>query len=116
MQTTDEASLPEMREWHGEREESGFEDLAARLDAIRARAASEGWPAWTEEDAHVIATAAADIRTIPEALAEGMKQAFTAGREYGHREERLDEINRELVVLSRFLAQRAWGGGGAGWA
>lgn len=43
-----------------------------------------------------------------------MQEAFVAGREYGHREERLDEINRDISVLASLVAQEAWGSGGAG--
>ena len=90
------------------------EDLARRLDALRMRADLEGWPDWTAADTSTAAEAAREIRAIPQALAEGMKEAFVAGREYGHREERLDEFNREISALSSLLAQQAWGGSGSG--
>ncbi|HSH76204.1 MAG TPA: hypothetical protein VLA09_11015 [Longimicrobiales bacterium] len=98
------------------RASDGFERLAARLDSIAARAASERWPDWTDADAQVTTYAAREIRAIPEALAVGMREAFAVGREYGHREERLEEVQREADALSSFLAQQAWGGGRVGLA
>jgi hypothetical protein len=89
------------------------EDLAKRLDTLRLRAALEEWPGWTAEDAATAAEAAREIRAIPQALAHGMQEAFVAGREYGHREERLDELNREISLLASLLAQRAWGRSGS---
>jgi len=89
------------------------EDLAGRLDALRIRAAVEEWPRWTAEDTSAALEAAREIRAIPQALGEGMKTAFLAGREYGHREERLDEVNTEISVLSSLLAQQAWGRAGS---
>jgi hypothetical protein len=90
------------------------ENLAKRLDMLRLRAAFEEWPGWTAEDTTTAAEAAREIRAIPQALAHGVQEAFVAGREYGHREERLEELNREISLLSSLLAQRAWGRSGSG--
>jgi hypothetical protein len=94
----------------------GFEELAAMLEAITTRAEAHGWPGWSEMDARVLEAAAREIRAIPEALARGMNEAFSIGREYGHGEEALDELNREIAELSSSLARQAWGGHRAGWA
>lgn len=93
--------------------EPWHENLARRLDSLRTRAALEEWPHWTAEDMSTVAEAAREIRAIPQALAQGMQEAFVTGREYGHREERLDELNREISLLSSLLAQYAWGRSGS---
>jgi len=88
----------------------GFEALAAKLEALASRAAAHAWSGWSETDTRDVEAAASEIRAIPKALAQGMKDAFTIGREYGHREEALDDLNREIAALSNGLARRAWGG------
>jgi hypothetical protein len=94
----------------------GFEALAGRLEALAARAVAHAWAGWSETDARDVEAAASEIRAIPKALAQGMKEAFTIGREYGHREEALDDLNREIATLSNGLARQAWGRRGTGWA
>lgn len=90
-----------------------FEDLAARLRAIIRRASAEQWPGWTEEDAHAITAAVREIEAVPEALEQGMREAFAIGREYGHGEDVLAALNREIREASARLARQAWSGGGA---
>jgi hypothetical protein len=92
-------------------EPNGFELLAARLDAIAERAVSEHWPHWSEEDTRAVLAAAREVEGIRAVLAEGMRQAFEIGREYGHGEELLDRLNWEIDELSDRMARRAWGGG-----
>jgi hypothetical protein len=91
-----------------------FEELAARLDAVVRRAEAERWSGWSEADGEALEAAAREVRAIPAALARGMNEAFTLGREYGHGEEALDELDREIAELSSDLARQAWGGRGAG--
>jgi flagellar biosynthesis/type III secretory pathway protein FliH len=115
MRTQRQRLTTEARPPSGAREESRwFEELATKLDRLRQRAASEEWSTWTDEDTATATAAAQEIRAIPEALAQGMKEAFAAGREYGHREGRLDELDEEIRLLSSLVAQQAWGGGGSG--
>jgi len=98
----------------GEPASEGFEELAARLEALAARAAAGACASWSETDTRALEAAAGEIRAIPHALARGMKEAFALGREYGHGEEALDELDREIAELSSNLARQAWGRRGPG--
>jgi hypothetical protein len=89
-----------------------LEKLADRLDAIATAAPLGRWLG--RSDARAAATAARQIRAIPQALAAGMREAFDIGREYGHREVELAEIEQETTTLSTLLARQAWGGGHPG--
>lgn len=86
-----------------------FTLLAECLRSIGARAVAERWAGWTDQDTDTIVAAAAEIEGIRAALAEGMRQAFDIGREYGHREELLDRVNAEIGEVSSRLARQAWG-------
>lgn len=86
-----------------------FQVLSNKLRSIAARAARERWAGWTEADAQALAAAAAEIEEIGTALADGMRQAFDIGREYGHREELLERLNAEIGEISGRLARQAWG-------
>jgi hypothetical protein len=86
-----------------------FRVLSEKLRSIAARAARERWSGWTEDDDRAVAAAAAEIEGIVPALADGMRQAFDIGREYGHREELLERLNAEIGEISGRLARQAWG-------
>lgn len=114
MSTPSEEALP--REKAGSEADfasdaDGFAVLAAHLDSIAERADSDHWRGWTEEDTRAVLVAAREIEGIRAAVAEGMRQAFDIGREYGHREELLERLNWEIEELSGRMARQAWGRG-----
>jgi hypothetical protein len=89
-----------------------LEDLADRLDAIATKTDVARWIG--RSDAEAAASAAAQIRAIPETMTATMRAAFEVGRVYGHREVWLAEMVAQNRALSALLARQAWGGGNPG--
>ncbi len=90
-------------------EPRGLGALAARLEAVGLRASAERWPGFTAQDARIIDAAARELATFEEALAQGMREAFTIGREHREREALLNRLNEEIAIATSRLAREAWG-------
>jgi len=94
-----------------ELENEELESLAARLRELirRSRAAGREGGRLRPEDLSVLASAAQAIERIPDALRQGMQNAFELGREHGRKEELLTRLEREIAEESARVGREAWG-------
>ena len=99
-----------MKAGNGAEADNPFEALSQRLRSIALRAVSEDWPGWTAQDTDALGAAARELSSFGPALAQGMREAFAIGREYGQKEDVLDRLNQEILDATDRLAREAWGG------